>query len=152
MSENIFLIVEDQDAMRQVVREALAKAYPTARIISATNGLEALVLIGRFPPVLVVMDRELAYLDGVEATRRIKALLPETKVVFFSLSTSPTAHRDAVEAGADGYVTKTDGVEQLLHLVNMLLLVRDASREPSIAHAPKSQLSRRLSIGLSREA
>jgi DNA-binding NarL/FixJ family response regulator len=128
MKGQTILVVEDHEAMRRAVRDALIGAFPAAGVIAATNGLEAVSLSGMFRPEVVIIDRQLPYMDGVQATKRIKVALPNTIVVFFSLSDNPTDQRVAKEAGADGYVRKEQGFDELLKVVTRLLCGRDSPR------------------------
>jgi len=115
------LLVEDHAAMRQAASILLLDAFPTASVVVAANGLEAIELAGRLRPDLIVMDNELPYMGGVEATRRIKAVCPATKIVFFSFSDTPSCKREAEEAGADGYVCKEEGFDRLLETLASFL-------------------------------
>ena len=121
MNRPTILVVEDHEAVRDAARAALAEAFPKARVIEAKDGSEAVAQTERFRPGIVVMDRHMPCMDGVEATRRIKRAFPETKVIFFSLSDHARDRRAAREAGADGYVGKGDGPEKLVQTVQKLL-------------------------------
>ena len=100
------LIVEDQDIMRQMLREFLQSAYPDARILEAGSGDRALALCREHRPRLVLMDVKLPDANGIELTAQAKALLPETTVIVISQDTALTYVERARAAGAFAYVAK----------------------------------------------
>lgn len=100
------LVVEDHDAVRRSLRDWLEVAFPLCRVLEASSGEEALVLIRDDPPHLVVMDITLPGINGIEATRQIKAILPSAQVVMLTIHESDAYRADAMEAGASGYVPK----------------------------------------------
>jgi DNA-binding NarL/FixJ family response regulator len=88
-------------------------------IWEAVNGAEALRLAGDKRPRLVVMDIRMPELDGIAATRHIKSLWPEIKVLVLSMY--PDRQEEAREAGADLFVSKGDPPERLLWALSSLL-------------------------------
>lgn len=106
------LIVDDDRASREGLRELL-ELRPNLEIVGeATDGAEAVGLATRLHPDLVIMDVQMPNMDGLEATRRIKADHPEMRVVLL------TTYRDyqaaATRAGADAFLLKGDGIAPLL--------------------------------------
>ncbi len=106
------------------VRQGLATLLDlAARRISlkvigeASNGSEAVQLARELQPDVVLMDLEMPILDGFEATRQIKTLLPAVRVVILSLHAGPEEVQSAREAGADGFVTKGASYETLLNTI-----------------------------------
>ncbi len=84
----------------------------------ANNGLDAVTQAARLKPTLILMDAQMPGIDGVETTRRIKARLPRTKVLF--LAVHPTHVDAALEAGADGFLMKDSSRQELLNEVRRL--------------------------------
>jgi len=113
------LIVDDQPRARRSLR-ALLSTWPRAAAIGeAGNGREALQLTAELRPDLVLMDVRMPEMDGLEATRQIKAEWPQVKVILLSIYTE---HRDAaLAAGADAFVGKGEASEQLLPLLAAVL-------------------------------
>lgn len=111
------LIVEDQDIMRQMLREFLQSAYPDARILEAGSGDRALALCREHRPRLVLMDVKLPDANGIELTAQAKALLPETTVIVISQETARTYVERARAAGAFAYVAKHNLQRELLPAV-----------------------------------
>ena len=126
------LIVDDSARARQSLRTLLAIYAEEAEIQEAENGLEALQRFDRFCPNVVVMDIMMPELDGINATRRIKALAPRVKVI--ALSMSPDYRSEALAAGADAFVCKGDPPAVLLDALARVTGWQedDSSRQPSI--------------------
>jgi two-component system cell cycle response regulator DivK len=113
MSKRI-LVVEDQADNRRILRDLLTSAG--YEIIQAENGEEALAMVARDRPDLILMDIQLPLLDGYEATRRIKAD-PELRAIPIIVITSYALSGDeskARAAGCDAYVTKPYSPRTLL--------------------------------------
>lgn len=115
------LIVDDHAPTLAAVRSLLSAAFPASRISTADSAERALELCAQDAPHVVVMDIVLPGIDGIEATRRIKSLLPETGVVMLS-SHDLAIYRDAAAAtGAGSFVTKSRAFWDLVPAVNSLL-------------------------------
>ena len=90
-----------------------------AEIREASNGREAVRLVEELPPDLVLMDVRMPEMDGLEATRQIKARWPQVKVIVLSMYIE---HGDeALAAGADAFVGKGEAPERLLHVVSAVM-------------------------------
>lgn len=80
----------------------------------AANGREAVALADELEPDVVVMDVAMPLMGGDEATRRIKARRPQTRVVALSMYDEPEMMERMHQAGAERYVVKTAPTEELL--------------------------------------
>jgi len=106
------LIVDDQPRARQGLKALLA-TWPLVREIKeAANGKEALAFVEKSLPDLVLMDVRMPEMDGLEATRQIKAKWPQVKIVALSMYADYAA--DALVAGADAFICKGESPEKLL--------------------------------------
>ena len=95
---------------------AVLRTRPDIEICGeATDGQEAVEQSRHLSPDLVVMDISMPRLNGLEAAREIRRLLPATNVLILSQHNSPEMMRQALNAGARGYVVKTAISQDLLH-------------------------------------
>jgi two-component system cell cycle response regulator DivK len=120
MSKRI-LVVEDQEDNRQILRDLLASA--DFEMDEAENGQEALEVLAKQRPDLILMDIQLPIMDGYECTRRIKAD-PNLKDIPIIVVTSYALSGDegkARAAGCDAYVTKPYSPRQLLAKIREFL-------------------------------
>jgi DNA-binding NarL/FixJ family response regulator len=108
------LIAEDFPAFRQFVCSTLTKRPDLQVIGEVSDGLEAVQLAIELKPDLILLDVGLPTMNGIEAARRIRALVPESKIIFLSQETSDEVVEEALSTGARGYVVKAKVVSQLL--------------------------------------
>ena len=111
------LIVDDLERVRQGLRTVLELADGLAVVGEASNGLEAIEQVERLVPDVVLMDLAMPMMDGLEATRRIKAQHPETAVVMITIHDSDKMRELAEQAGADAFVLKGASTEALLKAI-----------------------------------
>ena len=115
------LIVDDHEAVRWGLREWLEVAFPGCRVIEANSGEEAIVLTTTESPRVVLMDINLPGMNGIEATRRIKAALPTAQVVVLTVHEDNLHRADAMAAGASAYVPKRAMRTELIPALTALL-------------------------------
>jgi DNA-binding NarL/FixJ family response regulator len=107
------LIADDHQVMRRGVR-AVVELQPGWSVCGeAATGREAVEMVERLRPEIVVMDVQMPELNGLEATRQIKKLVPETEILMFTGLETEELVRQVFEAGARSYILKTDGKDQL---------------------------------------
>lgn len=120
MSDSI-LIVEDHDKVRQALRKLLEVKFSQYKVIEAHSGEEAITLTFAEDPQLIIMDITLPGMSGIEATRRIRATLPSSPVVMFTIHEDDIYRKEAKEAGAIAYVAKHALQSELLPQLSALL-------------------------------
>ena len=109
------VIADDRSRSRDGLR-ALLTTWPEVEVISeAADGREAVRLVEKCRPNVVLMDVRMPAMDGLEATRLIKDGWPEVKVVVLTMYASYQA--DALAAGADAFVVKGCPAEELLETI-----------------------------------
>ena len=100
------LLVDDHALVRRGFRRML-EDEPSLQVVGeASDGLEAVQLAEQLKPEVIVMDCALPQINGIEASRRILARQPETAILMLSMHSEDTLVRQAMEAGARGYVLK----------------------------------------------
>ncbi len=108
------LIADDHEVVRRGVRTILA-AQPNWEICGeATTGREAVEKAKQYKPDVVLLDITMPELSGLEAARQIVKALPHTEVLILTIHESEQMARTALEAGARGYILKSDAVRDLL--------------------------------------
>ena len=107
------VLLADDHALFRAGIESLVRAWDVDVVGHASDGHEALEQTRRLHPDLVLMDINMPVCSGIEATRLIKAELPETKVVIVTVSDDDEDLFEAVKNGADGYLLKDMSEEEL---------------------------------------
>jgi DNA-binding NarL/FixJ family response regulator len=115
------LIVDDHAMFREGLRSILTLREDFQIVGEAEKGEEACGKALELEPDLVVMDISLPDMSGIDATRRIRELLPETRVVILSMHTKVAYIADAFKAGAAGYVTKGSSGSHLTECLRAVL-------------------------------
>jgi diguanylate cyclase (GGDEF)-like protein len=100
------LICDDSDGARSALRMMLDAHGEIEIVGEAANGEEAVALAGRLSPDVVLMDVAMPVLDGVQATRRIRRLLPTARIVAFAGSSEDEVVNAMLSAGANAYCVK----------------------------------------------
>jgi len=100
------LLVDDHALVRRGFRRML-EDEPSFQVVGeASDGLEAVQLAEQLKPEVIVMDCALPQINGIEASRRILAKMPGISILMLSMHSEDTLVRQALEAGAKGYVLK----------------------------------------------
>jgi DNA-binding NarL/FixJ family response regulator len=137
------LIADDHALVREGLRTMLSGEDGIEVIAEANDGQQALTLCRELEPDLILMDVRMPVMDGLEATRKIKAEMPKTSVMMVTMHENPDYLFEAVKAGAAGYVLKDASGERLL----------SAIRRTLEGESPLNQeLAMQLLVRLSRES
>jgi DNA-binding NarL/FixJ family response regulator len=107
------LIADDHSILRRGARAILEEHEGWEVCAEASNGRDAVELAGRLRPDLCVLDVSMPGLNGIEATRQIRAALPDTEVVVLTVHDSEELPASILAAGARGYVLKADLAQDL---------------------------------------
>jgi DNA-binding NarL/FixJ family response regulator len=112
------LVADDQALVREGLMTLLQAVPDIEPVAAAADGEEAVALCARHRPDVVLMDLRMPKLDGVEATRRIRAGQPETEIVVLTTHADEASILDALQAGARGYLTKDAGIAEISRAVH----------------------------------
>jgi len=114
------LVVDDHAFIRRGVRSIL-EPFPEWELCGeAENGQEAIRKAGELQPAVVVMDVSMPVLDGIAATETIKRSYPQTHIVLLTLHNSQEVLRRGFQAGARGFVLKSDADGELLRALRVV--------------------------------
>ena len=108
------LIVDDQSLIREGLRMMLSLYDNIFLVGEASNGKEAIEILGNKEVDLVLMDIRMPIMDGVEATRIIKEKYPEVKVLILTTFNEDEYIFEGLKNGADGYLLKDISSEELV--------------------------------------
>jgi two-component system response regulator DegU len=102
------LLVDDQELFRDIARSMFAGSDDFEVIAEAEDGADAVAAYTELNPDLVLMDVQMARMNGLEATREILKGDPEARVVITSMRSEPEYQRLAIDMGAVGFIPKRD--------------------------------------------
>ena len=110
------VLADDHDLVRTCIR-ALLSSHGIDVVAEAEDGRALLREVRAHRPDLALVDVSMPLLDGIEATRRIAKLSPETRIVVLTMHPDDLLARRACAAGAHGYVVKDETPEQLIDVI-----------------------------------
>ncbi len=110
------VLADDHQILRDGIRRGFEQAGEMV-VGEACNGEEAIVMAKRHHPDIVVMDLSMPVMDGVTATQRISDEIPDTRVVVLTMHDDVARTRQALDAGAVGYLSKGSSFTDVLRTV-----------------------------------
>ena len=114
------LLVDDHTVVREGVRRLLSVSVDVT-VIEATTGREALSVFRAEKPEVVILDLNLPGSGGLDLLRRLLIEDPKTRVLIFSMHTTPLYVARALQAGAKGYISKGAGAEELVDAIKQVM-------------------------------
>jgi DNA-binding NarL/FixJ family response regulator len=114
------LIADDHDVVRSGLRAVLETRSGWEIVGEAADGRAAIEQAVATKPEVAIVDYSLPLVNGTEVTRQIRAMLPRTEVLIFTMHDSDALMREALQAGARGYVLKSDAQRYLVTAVESL--------------------------------
>jgi len=120
MTKTKILIADDHTIVRQGIRELLTKRHDFEVVGEAKDGTEAVKLASSLKPDVVLMDITMPNTDGLAATRHIKKVHPEIKVLILTIHDSEEYIYQILKYGADGYVVKEAAYEELVAAIEVV--------------------------------
>ena len=113
------LVVDDDRAVRDSLRRSLE--FNDFEVVTASDGAEALAVIGNVEPDVVVMDVMMPRLDGLETTKALRAAGNNVPILVLTARDAVADRVDGLDAGGDDYLTKPFALEELLARLRALL-------------------------------
>lgn len=111
------LVVDDHQIFREALQRLLLSVTDLEVVGQASTGAEVLELARATSPTVVCMDINLPDINGIEVTRALRSALPKVKVVALSAYLEQRYVLEMLKAGANAYVTKSEGCDELLHAI-----------------------------------
>lgn len=115
------LVVDDHEIVRKGLCALIQKQVGWEVCGEAANGREAVEKAAELRPGMIIMDVTMPELDGVESARRIRAVLPDAKILMLSMHNSEEMAKEALKAGAKAYLLKTDVSNELAQVIQAVL-------------------------------
>ena len=112
------LLADDHTIVREGIRSLLEARKEIKVVGEASTGKEAVEKAGEIRPDIVIMDISMPILNGLEATRQIRRLYPECKVLVLTMHENRESVRQILKAGAIGYVIKKSAAGQLFNAID----------------------------------
>ena len=135
------LLVDDQGLFREALATLLGLHSQLEIVGEAADGEAGVALAQTLRPDVVLMDLRMPGMSGVEATRRLRRLVPETRVLVLTTFEDDDEVLAAIEAGAAGYMLKASPAEKLVEAI--CTVMRGGSPlEPSVASKVMAELAR----------
>lgn len=108
------IIVDDQQIVREGLKMILSLNNEISVIGEASNGEEALELLTYSSPEVILMDIRMPVMNGIEATKLVKAKYPDIKVIILTTFNDNEYIFAGLKNGADGYILKDSGAQEII--------------------------------------
>ena len=145
------LIADDHEVVRSGLRNIL-EAQPKYDVVAeASNGKEAVRKAFETTPDIAMLDYSMPLMNGIEATRQIRTGLPRTEVLIFTMHCNETLIQELLQAGASGYLLKSDARRYLVGAIDALSVHKPFFTDGVAADSFLKKPSRQRSTLTSRE-
>lgn len=144
------LVTDDHAIVRDGICALLALTGDIEAVGEASNGREALEMVRKLAPDVVLMDIAMPLMDGLEATRRIHKEFPQAKVIVLTQYEDREYVLPVIEAGASGFVSKTAASSELTSAIRSVYR-GDSFLSPSIARLLVEDYRELAKVGKSRD-
>ena len=113
MKKPAIIIVDDHMIFRQGLKSLITIEKFATVIGEASNGLEFIELLSQLKPDLVLMDIDMPHMNGMEATQQALVLMPDLKIIAFTMFGDEDYYYKMVELGVKGFILKSSGINEL---------------------------------------
>jgi two-component system response regulator EvgA len=115
------LIVDDHPAVRVVLKTHLAQVLGVTHVLEADNGQAAVEIVRQYAPDVVILDLDIPRINGLDVIPRLKAIQPTVRILVISGQDQDTFAPRARQAGANGFVSKTQELPEIVRCVESVL-------------------------------
>ncbi len=140
------VIADDHAVVREGIKMILSREPDIEIVGEASNGQEALELVGKGKPAVVVMDISMPEMGGIEATKRVKETWPKVNVLALTMHEDESYVFQLLKAGASGYVLKRGAAQDLVQAIRSAAR-GEAFLYPSVARSVLSDYLKRVESG-----
>lgn len=112
------MIVDDQDILRMVLKQSLEKSGEIQVVSECSNGFEAVEACKISKPDVILMDISMPVMDGIAATKEIKALYKDISIIMLTTPNNEDSLKMAMEEGANGFIFKNAKTNELIDIIN----------------------------------
>jgi|SRR5882762_9852737 len=109
------LLADDHTLLLEAFRKLLESVYDVVGTVG--DGLALLAIAPALKPDVILMDISMPRLNGLEAGRRLKQMMPSVKLIFLTMNEDPDLAAEAMRSGASGYLVKTCAASELLDAI-----------------------------------
>lgn len=114
------LVADDHKIFRQGIKKLLEEEPDLQVVGEAADGRETIKKATELKPDVILMDIAMANLNGLQATKQIKKILPDTKVIMVTMHKNEEYVLQSFQAGASGYILKEGAVEELVSAIRTI--------------------------------
>ena len=149
------ILITDEHAIVRTGLRTLLKEDPSMELVGeATGGYEAIELVEETNPDVLLLDLSMPDLDGIAVTKKIKPRFPDIHILILTIHEDQALIREAIRAGASGYILKRAAESELISAINILMrgdmyidpaLVRELLDETVSPPSPKGKTYETLS-------
>jgi DNA-binding NarL/FixJ family response regulator len=115
------IIVDDHLIFRQGLTSIITSENIATVIGEASNGIEFIELISKMKPDIVLMDIDMPHMNGLDATEKAMQLIPELKIIVFSMFSDEEYYHKMIEHGVKGFILKTSGINELENAIREVM-------------------------------
>lgn len=116
------IIVDDHLIFRQGLKSLITVEHFANVIGEASNGKEFIELLSHLKPDLVLMDIDMPYMNGMEATQKALQLMPDLKVIAFTMFSDEEYYYKMIDQGVKGFILKSSGINELEKAIHDVMM------------------------------
>ena len=125
------LVVDDEQLERQAIRFIVDRNCPDISIVGeASDGLLAVQLAARLQPNIILMDIQMPKMNGLNAAKRIREILPEADIIMLTASSNSNYVSEAAQLGVAGYILKPVRPDKLVFILHNIAAQAVKLRKP----------------------